>query len=165
MADRAIGYGVPGVIVDGTDACQMYDATHEAVQRAHGGEGASLIEAKMMRMKGHAIHDPAAYVPKEMFEYWRKRDPIARFEKYLLDKKWISAAENQRINDEIEKQVEKDREIAVASPMPKPEEAAIGVYCDGCHAIKPKYGVPRARKAAASAGTKLKESEAAIHFK
>ena len=165
LADRAIGYGIPGVIVDGTDACQMYDATHEAVERAHGGEGASLIEAKMMRMKGHAIHDPAAYVPKEMFEYWRKRDPITRFEKYLLAKKWMSATENQRINDEIEKQVEKDREIAVASPMPKPEEAAIGVYCDGCHAIKPKYGVPRARKAAASAGTKPKESEAAIHFK
>ena len=165
LADRAIGYGVPGVIVDGTDACQMYDATHEAVERAHRGEGASLIEAKMMRMKGHAIHDPAAYVPKEMFEYWRKRDPITRFEKYLLDKKWMSAAENQRINDEIEKQVEKDREIAVASPMPEPEEAAIGVFCKGCHTVKPKYGAPRARKAAASAGTKPKESEAAIHFK
>src|SRR5438105_4762451 len=165
LADRAIGYGVPGVIVDGTDACQMYDATHEAVERAHGGEGASLIEAKMMRMKGHAIHDPAAYVPKEMFDYWRKRDPITRFEKYLLDKKWISAAENQRINDEIEKQVEKDREIAVASPMPKPEEAAIGVFCKGCHTVKPKYGAPRGRKAAANAGTKPKESEAAIHFK
>ena len=165
LADRAIGYGVPGVIVDGTDAFQMYDATYEAVERAHRGEGASLIEAKMMRMKGHAIHDPAAYVPKEMFEYWRKRDPITRFEKYLLDKKWISAAENQRINDEIEKQVEKDREMAVASPMPKPEEAAIGVFCDGCHTVKPKYGAPRARKAAATAGTKPKESEAAIHFK
>ena len=100
-----------------------------------------------------------------MFEYWRKRDPITRFEKYLLDKKWISAAENQRINDEIEKQVEKDREIAVASPMPKPEEAAIGVFCKGCHTVKPKYGTPRTRKAAASAGTKPKESEAAIHFK
>src|SRR5947207_5521578 len=154
LADRAIGYGVPGVIVDGTDACQMYDATHEAVERAHRGEGASLIEAKMMRMKGHAIHDPAAYVPKEMFEYWRKRDPITRFEKYLLDKKWVSTAENQRINDEIEKQVEKDREIAVASPMPKPEEAAIGVFCKGCHTVKPKYGAPKIKKAAA--GSKLK---------
>jgi pyruvate dehydrogenase E1 component alpha subunit/2-oxoisovalerate dehydrogenase E1 component alpha subunit len=165
LADRAIGYGIPGVIVDGTDACQMYDAAHEAVERAHRGEGASLIEGKMMRMKGHAIHDPAAYVPKEMFEYWRKRDPIARFEKYLLDKKWISAAENQRVNDEIEKQVEKDREIAVASPMPEPEEAATGVFCEGCHEIKPKYGVPHTRKAGAAPGTKLKESEAAIHFK
>jgi len=66
LAERAIGYGIPGIIVDGTDACQVYDAAHEAVARAHRGEGPTLIEAKMMRMKGHAIHDAAAYVPKEM---------------------------------------------------------------------------------------------------
>ena len=64
LADRAIGYGVPGVIVDGTDANQVYDASHEAVGRAHRGEGASIIEAKLMRMKGHAMHDPAIYVPR-----------------------------------------------------------------------------------------------------
>src|SRR5260370_14845179 len=95
VADRAIGYGIPGVIIDGTDACQVYDATCEAVERAHRGEGASLIEAKMMRMKGHAIHDAAAYVPQELMEYWRKRDPIARFEKYLLEKKWLTPKQNQ----------------------------------------------------------------------
>ena len=164
LANRAIGYGVPGVIIDGTDACQVYDATHEAVQRAHRGEGASLIEAKMMRMKGHAIHDAAAYVPKEMFEYWRKRDPIARFEKYLLEKKWVSAEELKRIAADVQAEVDKDRDIAVASPMPNPEDAATGVYCeDGCHKIKPKYAMPKTKKAAA--GAKLKETEAAIHFK
>ncbi|MGH9677896.1 MAG: thiamine pyrophosphate-dependent enzyme, partial [Candidatus Acidiferrum sp.] len=165
LADRAIGYGIPGVIVDGTDACQMYDATYEAVQRAHRGEGASLVEAKMMRMKGHAIHDGAAYVPNQLLDYWRKRDPITRFEKYLLEKKWATAQELKRIGEEVEQGVEKDREIAVASPMPNPEEAATGVYCEnGCHEIKPKYATPKVRKAAA-AGGKLKESEAAIHFK
>ncbi|HEV2112785.1 MAG TPA: thiamine pyrophosphate-dependent enzyme, partial [Terriglobales bacterium] len=163
-ADRAIGYGIPGVIIDGTDANQVYDATHEAVERAHRGLGASLIEAKMMRMKGHAIHDAAAYVPKEMFEYWRKRDPIARFEKYLLEKKWITAEELKRIAADVQAQVDKDRDIAVASPMPNPEEAATGVYCeDGCHKIKPKYATPKTKKAAT--GSKLKETEAAIHFK
>ncbi len=79
LAERAIGYGIPGVIVDGTDPCQVYDAAHEAVERAHRGEGPTLIEAKMMRMKGHAIHDAASYVPKEMMDFWKKRDPIARF--------------------------------------------------------------------------------------
>ena len=64
LAERAIGYGIPGVIVDGTDACQVYDAARDAVERAHRGEGPTLIEAKMMRMKGHAIHDAASYVPK-----------------------------------------------------------------------------------------------------
>src|SRR5712671_3695952 len=56
LAERAIAYGIPGVIVDGTDACQVYDASHEACERARHGQGPTLIEAKMMRMKGHAIH-------------------------------------------------------------------------------------------------------------
>ena len=80
LAERAIAYGIPGVIVDGTDACQVYDACHEACERARRGEGPTLIEAKMMRMKGHAIHDAAEYVPKPLFEYWKRRDPIARLE-------------------------------------------------------------------------------------
>src|SRR5246500_2317439 len=81
LAERAIAYGIPGVIVDGTDACQVYDATHEACERARRGEGPTMIEAKMMRMKGHAIHDAAQYVPAELFDYYQRRDPIARFEK------------------------------------------------------------------------------------
>src|SRR5579872_1277497 len=58
LAERAIGYGIPGVIVDGTDACQVYDATREAVERAHRGEGATMIEAKMMRMKAMPFTTP-----------------------------------------------------------------------------------------------------------
>src|SRR5947208_685113 len=162
LANRAIGYGIPGVIVDGTDACQVYDATYEAVERAHRGEGPTLIEAKMMRMKGHAIHDAAAYVPKEMHEFWKKRDPIDRFEKYLLQKKWLTSEQNQKMMEEVEKVLEADREFAVNSPMPEPHTAAEGVYCeDGCHHIKPKYGAPKFAKR----GGRLKETEAAIHFK
>jgi pyruvate dehydrogenase E1 component alpha subunit/2-oxoisovalerate dehydrogenase E1 component alpha subunit len=102
LAERAIGYGIPGVIVDGTDACQVYDAARDAVERAHRGEGPTLIEAKMMRMKGHAIHDAAAYVPKPMFDFWKKRDPIARFENYLVkEKKWLSAKENAELISEL----------------------------------------------------------------
>ena len=81
LAEHVLPYGIPGVIVDGTDPCQVYDATREACERAYRGEGPTLIEAKMMRMKGHAIHDAAQYVPAKLFEYWRERDPIARFEK------------------------------------------------------------------------------------
>src|SRR5215472_16714262 len=103
LAERAIGYGIPGVIVDGTDACQVYDAAREAVERAHRGQGPTLIEAKMMRMKGHAIHDAASYVPKEMLEFWKKRDPLARFENYLVkEKKWLSQKENQALIAEVD---------------------------------------------------------------
>jgi TPP-dependent pyruvate/acetoin dehydrogenase alpha subunit len=163
LAERAIGYGIPGVIVDGTDACQVYDATREAVERAHRGEGATMIEAKMMRMKGHAIHDGAAYVPKPLFEYWKKRDPIARFENYLLnDKKWLTTQQHTQLIAEVDQVIEQEREIAVNSPMPVPESALGGVYCeDGCHSIKPKYGMPKVRKSAGG----FKQTEAAVHLK
>jgi TPP-dependent pyruvate/acetoin dehydrogenase alpha subunit len=163
LAERAIAYGIPGVIVDGTDACQIYDAAHEACERARRGEGPTLIEAKMMRMKGHAIHDAAEYVPKPLFEYWRKRDPIARFEKYLLSKKWLSPKQNEKLISDVEQELEADRDFAVASPMPEPESAAGGVYCDSsCHEIKPKYGVPEV-KTGWSSGMKQKEAE--VHLK
>jgi TPP-dependent pyruvate/acetoin dehydrogenase alpha subunit len=163
LAERAIAYGIPGVIVDGTDACQVYDAAHEACERARRGEGPTLIEAKMMRMKGHAIHDAAEYVPKPLFEYWKKRDCIARFENYLVSvKKWLSPAENRELIADVDRELEADREFAVNSPMPVPESAAGGVYCeDGCHEIKPKYGAPKIR--AGKAG--VRRSEAAVHLK
>jgi len=169
LAERSIAYGVPGVIVDGTDACQVYDACHEACERARRGEGPTLIEAKMMRMKGHAIHDAAEYVPKPLFEYWKRRDPIARLENYLVSKKqWLTAAENVDLIGGVEKQLEVDRKRAVNSPMPTPESAAGGVYCEeGCHTIRPKYAMPQSAKAAAR-GENLdgpKRPEAAVHLK
>jgi TPP-dependent pyruvate/acetoin dehydrogenase alpha subunit len=163
LAERAIGYGIPGVIVDGTDACQVYDACHEACERARRGEGPTLIEAKMMRMKGHAIHDAAEYVPKPLFEYWKRRDPILRLEDYLINNKWLTPAENKKLIASVERQLEEDREIAVNSPMPTPESAVGGVYCEaGCHEIKPKYAMPKAlgRKSAGPG-----QSGAAVHLK
>jgi len=163
LAERAIGYGIPGIIVDGTDACQVYDAAREAVERARRGEGPTLIEAKMMRMKGHAIHDAAAYVPKPMFDFWKKRDPIARFENYLVkEKKWLNAKENADLISEVERVIEAEREIAVNSPMPTPESAEGGVFCEeGCHEIKPKYGMPKVKKRTGG----FKETDAAVHLK
>src|SRR5277367_1276915 len=163
LAERAIAYGIPGVIVDGTDACQVYDACHEACERARRGEGPTLIEAKMMRMKGHAIHDAAEYVPKPLFDYWRKRDPIARFENYLVkEKKWLTAKENAELIAEVERVIEAERAIAVNSPMPEPESAAIGVFCeDGCHDIKPKYGMPKVKKGTGG----FRQTEAAVHLR
>src|SRR5437870_13447276 len=161
LAERAIAYGIPAVIVDGTDACQVYDAAHEACERARRGQGPTLIEAKMMRMKGHAIHDAAEYVPKPLFDYWRKRDPIARFEDYLLKKRWLTAAENRELITAVDQQLAADRDFAVASPMPSPESASGGVYCEpGCHEIKPKYGLPKTKKG--SAGPK--QTEAAVRL-
>jgi TPP-dependent pyruvate/acetoin dehydrogenase alpha subunit len=163
LAERAIAYGIPGVIVDGTDPCQVYDAAHEACERARRGEGPTLIEAKMMRMKGHAIHDAAEYVPKPLFEYWKKRDPIARFENYLVSvRKWLSREENEKVIAGVDAQLEADRDYAVASPMPEPESAIGRPYCDpSCHEIKPKYAMPKVSQNKAS----ISRRESAVHLK
>ena len=168
LAERAIGYGIPGVIVDGTDPSQVYDATHEACERAYRGAGPTLIEAKMMRMKGHAIHDAAQYVPAKLFEYWHARDPIARFENYLVNAKhWLTADENRKLIEEVEQQLEADREAAVASPMPDPQtdKSHQGVYCDpSCHEIKLLYGAVRVSSERSASSTR-KSADAAAHLK
>jgi TPP-dependent pyruvate/acetoin dehydrogenase alpha subunit len=164
LAERAIAYGIPGVIVDGTDPCQVYDAAHEACERARRGEGPTLIEAKMMRMKGHAIHDAAEYVPKPLFEYWKKRDPIARFENYLVNvKKWLTREQHDQLVAEVDAQLEADRDYAMASPMPEPESAVGRPYCDpSCHEIKPKYATPKIQGRKASPAQR---AEGAVHLK
>ena len=146
LADRAIGYGVPGAIVDGTDSNQVYDVTYEAAQRAYAGEGPTLIEAKMMRMRGHAMHDAAAYVPKQYFEYWTKRDPIARMERYLLSKGWLSEKSNRELIDSVQREIDEDREIAEASPDPEGPTAPERVFCDNNVEIPFLYGGPRVQK-------------------
>ncbi len=167
LAERAIAYGIPGVIVDGTDPMQVYDATREACERAYRGEGPTLIEAKMMRMKGHAIHDAAQYVPKPLFDYWQKRDPIARFENYLVnEKKWLTRKAHDELLAEVDAYLEQERAAAEASPMPTPEEDRKhqGVYCSPeCHEIRPKY-------AAVKFGTETKNpksraGEGAVHLR
>ncbi len=165
LAERAVAYGIPGIIVDGTDPCQVYDAAHEACERARRGEGPTLIEAKMMRMKGHAIHDAAQYVPRPLFDFWQRRDPIARFQSYLVDvKKWLTPEQDRKLIADVEAELERDREAAVSAPMPDPQTAAAGVYCDpGCHAIGFKYATPR-WGATAGSPSRAKAAETAVHL-
>lgn len=163
LADRAIGYGVPGVIVDGTDANQVYDATHEAVGRAHRGEGASIIEAKLMRMKGHAMHDAAHYVPKEVLEFWKRRDPIVRMEGYMKETGWMTESQIAEMHAEVQRFIDAERAIAEAAPMPAPEEAGTDVYCDNALEIPVKYGEVRVKQA--NEQRKLAESSAPGHYK
>lgn len=163
LADRAIGYGVSGVIVDGTDANQVYDATHEAVARAHRGEGASIIEAKLMRMKGHAMHDPAQYIPTAVKEYWKRRDPISRMEQYLKETEWMTAGQIAEMHAEVERFIDEERAVAEAAPMPEPEEAGTDVYFDNATEIPVKYGEVRVKHA--NPDRKLTEPSVHAHYK
>src|SRR6267378_549811 len=144
LADRAKAYGIDSYIVDGNDVLAVYSTAKEAVERARAGEGPILIEAKSFRRMGHAQHDPAEYVPKEMRAYWEARDPIALYEKYLTAEKLLDAKSKKEIENKINMLLEKDREFAENSPLPPPEFASQGVYCTGddCHKIRPKWERP-----------------------
>ncbi len=137
FADRAKAYGIPGVTIDGNDVVAVYEASRAAVERARRGDGPTLIEAKTFRRKGHAQHDPANYVPDWMRKEWEAKDPILRFEKYLTEKKLWSEKDKKEILERIERELKVELEAAEASPLPQPEEAALGVYCEeGCHEIR-----------------------------
>jgi TPP-dependent pyruvate/acetoin dehydrogenase alpha subunit len=142
LADRAKAYGIASYIVDGNDVVAVYQTTKEAVERCRAGDGPVLIEAKTMRMKGHAQHDPAEYVPREMFDYWKARDPIARYEEFLTDQRLWDPKVKADIVSRIEKEIAEDQEFAENSPMPPPELAEQGVYCEGCHQIRPEWRRP-----------------------
>jgi len=93
---------------------------------------------------GHAQHDPAEYVPKEMRAYWEARDPIALYEKFLSSQKLLEAESKKEIEEKIDTLLAADREFAENSPMPPPELAETGVYCTGddCHKIRAKWERP-----------------------
>ncbi|MEK6559015.1 MAG: thiamine pyrophosphate-dependent enzyme, partial [Planctomycetota bacterium] len=85
IAERALAYGMPSRIVDGNNVVEVYKAAKEAYEIARNGGGPTFIECKTMRMHGHSEHDSAKYVPRELLEEWKKKDPILNLDKYLLE--------------------------------------------------------------------------------
>ncbi len=128
-SDRAIGYGIPGVTVDGTDLEAVYDATSKAVERARGGEGPTLIECVTMRMRGHAEHDGAEYVSKELLAEWQQKDPVLKTRALLLDNK-MKEQEIIALETQIKQEIDDAVAYANALPPPDPLEARRGVFID-----------------------------------
>ena len=124
IADRAFGYGIPGVAVDGNDVLEVYQATHTAFVRARKGEGPTLIECKTYRQKGHHIGDPGnVYRLKEELEAWTKRDPIKTFKARLIEEKFATKEELKNLEEEARQLVKTAVQFAEDSPFPEPEEA------------------------------------------
>lgn len=128
LSDRAIGYGMPGVTVDGTDVIKVYDVCSQAVERARRGDGPTLIETITMRMHGHSASDDASYVPKGMIEDWKKKDPLEKFEKVLLNDRVLNEANKKQLEEKMALGIEDAVKFAEESPYPPAEEAAEGVY-------------------------------------
>lgn len=128
--DKAPGYGLPGIDVDGNDVLAVFTAARDAVARARKGEGPTLIECKTMRMRGHSEADRYTYVPKELLEEWAARDPIAVFEYRLREGGLLSPEADHAMQDRIAREIEEGLTWAEASPEPAPESFTEGVYAD-----------------------------------
>ena len=128
-AIKGKAYGVPGVQVDGNDLFAVRQAVGEACERARAGEGPTLIEAVTFRMGGHSTSDdPTAYVPDEEVAGWRDKDPIDRFERYLVERGVLDAAEPARIYEDCLEQVDAASKAAQAEPAPALETIFSDVY-------------------------------------
>lgn len=121
LIDRAPGYGMPGVRVDGNDVTAVRDAAREAVNRARAGEGPTLIEAMTYRQSGHSRSDPAKYRPAGELESWLARDPIALAEQRVRDA-GVSSADLDKLRDDAAATVRDAAERALSWPDPDPAE-------------------------------------------
>jgi TPP-dependent pyruvate/acetoin dehydrogenase alpha subunit len=133
--ERAASYGIPHELVDGNDMLAVYDAAKRMVDRARAGEGASLLGVDTMRMQGHAQHDDARYVPREMLEEWETKDPLPRFRRTLIEK----GTAKDRNFDEIDRRTKElaatEADLAIEEPPPDPGTVARGVYAGDDFAV------------------------------
>jgi pyruvate dehydrogenase E1 component alpha subunit len=128
LADRAQAYGFDGVVVDGTDVIAVYREAKRAIEKARDGGGPTLIECQTLRMEGHAVHDDAFYVPKELFESWAERDPIERYRTWLREHADFTQDEEDEIAAQVKKLLNDALQRAEESPQPDPSTLTDGVY-------------------------------------
>ncbi len=150
FADKASGYGIPGITIDGTDPDQVAAAFTWAADRARSGHGPTLIELISMRMSGHAHHDdmlflgkeppvswdyarlsPGAYADPDLYAFWSERDPIRGYAGRLEAAGIIGSSELEQLRHEAQRLVETEARAIVDAPWPEPEHAGARVYaCD-----------------------------------
>ncbi len=125
IADRAQGYGIPGVAADGNDAIGLRAAIEIAIARARRGDGPTLIEALTYRVSGHLVADPAGYRAAAEVAAWRERDPLARLQRHLLECGLLKRDEDERLARETRERV--DAAMAQAQADPDPGADALGL--------------------------------------
>jgi len=129
FAQKAIAHGFEGIQVDGNDILAVYKATKDALKKAYSGKGPTLIECVTYRIESHSTSDDeTVYRPKSEVEKWRKRDPIERFEKFLVKKKILDKKKIDKIREDAKKRVSKAVEEYEAEPKPKTIDMFSYVY-------------------------------------
>lgn len=130
IAERASGYGIPGFVVDGNDVMAVNEAATKAIARARKGEGATLLECKTYRWRGHFEGDPAKYKPAEEQAAWLKKDPVPRFKQYLLDNKIAADKELTAVEQQVKDEIAAAIKFAEESPDPALETVVHDIYSD-----------------------------------
>jgi pyruvate dehydrogenase E1 component alpha subunit len=137
IAQKAVGYGIPGIQVDGNDALAVYQATKDALARAHRGEGPTLIEAVSYRLVMHTTSDdPSKYRDENVSKEWWKKEPILRFSRYLRKKRVLSAAQDERLRAEVKEEVEEAVKRFEASLEWPPEQPFDHVFGQSHYTLK-----------------------------
>jgi TPP-dependent pyruvate/acetoin dehydrogenase alpha subunit len=131
LADKAAGYGIPGVRADGNDVIAAYQVTRDAVARARRGEGVTLVELMTYRRKGHAEHDNQSYVPAGEIDRWaRENDPLDRYVQRLTGSEGVAPDELEAIDARVQVEIDDATDVAESSPPPEPRDCLVGVYAD-----------------------------------
>jgi 2-oxoisovalerate dehydrogenase E1 component alpha subunit len=132
IADRAIGYGFPGVQVDGNDALEVYRVVKEARERALRGEGPTLIELLMYRISPHSTSDDdMLYRTKEEVDLHRGKDGNQKFKQYIIECGIWSEEQDQELQEKQKQIINEATQYADAAPYPKPEDTLLHVYAEG----------------------------------
>ena len=182
FADKAAGYGIPGLTVDGTEPDDIAAAFTWAAERARAGEGPTLIEVIAMRMCGHAHHDDMLYLGKDqppsweyhqlhdagyanraLYEFWSKRDPIPMYARRLEDEGLIDANHLDEIKKWADDLVDRAAQLVINEPWPKPEQAGVGVLKDEPPRVRVEWLDP-ARRLAQPITADLPPLESALPF-
>lgn len=130
MVERAAGYGMPSLSVDGNDIEAVHLSAEEAIRRVRNGGGPFLLECNTYRMEGHYYGDAMVYRSKEEVETWYKKDPIRRAESLLVDRGVLTKSQCQDIRDEVQKQVDQAVAFAESSPEPSMESLFDDVFTE-----------------------------------
>ena len=128
VADRAAGYDIPGVVVDGNDVVAVCEAAAEGINRARQGKGPSLIECKTYRHRGHFEGDPCAYRNDAELEEWKEKDPIPRLEQKLVEMELLTESKIEEIKGALQKDLTAAEQFAEESPYPDVSELTEDVY-------------------------------------
>lgn len=129
VADRAPMFGIAGAVVDGNDVLASYRVMREALDRARNGGGATLLEAKTYRPVPHSSDDDdRTYRTRDEVEQWKQRDPIKRFQAYLIERGLLDDDEIQAVEQRVRQEVDEAHAAAEAAPFPRPEEALFPVF-------------------------------------